>query len=185
MKQRIKALDPSSQEGRVKELFDSVQANLGTVPNLARTLGHSAAALQGYLSFRAALAESSIGARLAEQIALTVANANGCGYSNSLHSYLGQHFGELDATDLKMARIGKAIDLQSQAALVFSLVILKTKGTIGERDIELIRNAGFSDTAIVEIIAHTALNIFINYFNNAAGTQIDFPVAELAPEAIL
>lgn len=185
MKQRIKALDPNTQEGKTKQLLDGVQASLGTVPNLARTLAHSAAALQGYLSFRSALGQSSIGARLAEQIAITVANANGCAYSNSLHSYLGQHVGELDATDLAMAKIGKATDLKSQAALVFSLAVLKSRGHIADRDMELLRKAGFSDTAIVEIIAHTALNTFINYFNNAAGTQIDFPVTELVPEAFL
>jgi hypothetical protein len=38
-----------------------------------------------------------------------------------------------------------------------------------------VRTAGFSDTKIAEIIAHVALNVFTNYFNRAADTEIDSP----------
>ena len=38
-----------------------------------------------------------------------------------------------------------------------------------------VRNAGFSDGEIAEIIAHVALNVFTNYFNIAADVDIDFP----------
>jgi alkylhydroperoxidase/carboxymuconolactone decarboxylase family protein YurZ len=34
---------------------------------------------------------------------------------------------------------------------------------------------GFSDGEIGEIIAHVALNIFTNYFINAAEVEVDFP----------
>ena len=37
---------------------------------------------------------------------------------------------------------------------------------------------GFSDGEVVEIIAAVALNIFTNYFNHIAGTEIDFPVVK-------
>jgi len=38
-----------------------------------------------------------------------------------------------------------------------------------------VRNAGFSEGEIAEIIAHVALNVFTNYFNVAADVEIDFP----------
>ncbi len=37
--------------------------------------------------------------------------------------------------------------------------------------------AGFGDDAIAEIVAGVALNIFTNYFNLVAETDIDFPQA--------
>ncbi len=40
---------------------------------------------------------------------------------------------------------------------------------------EALRRAGFSDSEIAEIIAHVALNIFTNYFNNTAEVEADFP----------
>jgi len=38
-----------------------------------------------------------------------------------------------------------------------------------------VRQAGFSDTEIAEIIGNVALNVLTNYFNRAAETDIDFP----------
>jgi len=38
-----------------------------------------------------------------------------------------------------------------------------------------LRNEGVSDGEIVEILAHIGLNLFTNYFNHVAGTEIDFP----------
>ena len=38
-------------------------------------------------------------------------------------------------------------------------------------------HAGYGDAEIAEVVAHVALNIFTNYFNNVAGTAIDFPKA--------
>jgi len=36
----------------------------------------------------------------------------------------------------------------------------------------------YGDEALVEVVAHVALNIFTNYFNHIAGTEIDFPRVE-------
>lgn len=42
------------------------------------------------------------------------------------------------------------------------------------------RAAGYSESDIVEIIAHVGMNIFTNYFNHVAQTTIDFPLIETA-----
>jgi hypothetical protein len=36
---------------------------------------------------------------------------------------------------------------------------------------------------IAVIIAHAALNVFTNYFNNVAGVEVDFPKIALRPSA--
>lgn len=38
------------------------------------------------------------------------------------------------------------------------------------------RDAGGTDEEIAETIGHVALNVLTNYFNKAAGVEIDFPV---------
>jgi len=45
------------------------------------------------------------------------------------------------------------------------------------------RRAGLSDAEIAEVIAHVALNIFTNYFNNAADVEVDFPKIALRKSA--
>ncbi|MEP6925366.1 MAG: hypothetical protein ABI954_12940 [Pyrinomonadaceae bacterium] len=48
---------------------------------------------------------------------------------------------------------------------------------------QAVKAAGFADGEIAEIVAHVALNIFTNYFNEVAQTEIDFPKVELKARA--
>src|SRR3954468_17864336 len=76
-----------------KELLDRTQMQLGRVPNLYRAMANSPAALDGYLAFRAALVAGRLNARLREQLALLIAEANGCEYCVSAHNLRGIKIG--------------------------------------------------------------------------------------------
>jgi len=52
-----------------------------------------------------------------------------------------------------------------------------------EADIKAVRDAGFSDGQIVEILAVTAENVFTNLLNVVAETDIDFPVVRASSAA--
>ncbi len=45
-------------------------------------------------------------------------------------------------------------------------------------ELDELRRAGVTEAEIVEIFANVALNIFTNYFNHLAGTDIDFPIVD-------
>jgi AhpD family alkylhydroperoxidase len=91
-----------------KPLLDAVQAQLGVVPNLMRLVGHSPAALEGYLALNGALAKGVIDAKLRESIALAVAEFNGCEYCLSAHTYLALNLAKLGEPDIRAAR--EAVD---------------------------------------------------------------------------
>lgn len=183
--QRIKAIEPETATGQTRDLFDQVQSKLNSVPNMMRTMGNSPAVLKGYLSFNEALGESAIGPKLGELIALTVANANGCNYCNAAHSFIASELVGIGQDIIQAAREGKAADPKIQAALVFTRTLLAKKGKVNNKDIESLRSAGFTDAEVTEIIAHTVLNIFTNYFNNAAGVEVDFPQEQLVETALV
>ena len=71
---------------------------------------------------------------------------------------------------------GKSSDKKTQAALTFASQLVEKRGGVSEADLKAVRDAGFSDEEVVEILAHVALNTFTNYFNEAFKTEIDFPV---------
>lgn len=177
---RLKAVDPEEATGKTKELFDSINSKMGMVPNMMRTLGNSPAALNGYLGFNTALNSSAIGSKLGELISLTVANENGCNYCNSAHSYIGGKIG-LTERAIEDARKGSSEDPKINAALVFSKDILTGKGHATDESLEGVRNAGYTEAEIVEIVAKVSLSIYTNYINILAATEIDFP--KLAPIA--
>ncbi len=175
--QTLNSIDPATAAGKTKQIFDGLQKNLGTVPNLMRVLANSPAALNAYMSFSGALGEGKLSAKTREQLAIAVANANSCDYCLSAHNALGKLAG-LATGDLALAQNGEAADQKTAAALRFAVEIVRKRGLLPPSEVETLRTAGFSDGEVAEIISAVALNIFTNYFNHIAGTEIDFPVVK-------
>jgi len=176
---RINAIDPAGATGKAKELLDAVKAKLGLVPNMTRTMAHSPAVLEGYLNFSGALGEGTLNARLREQIAITVAEANGCEYCLSAHTAIAKLVG-LDEAALTSSRQAKSSDARTEAALKFAQAVVKSKGRVTDGDLKAVRDAGYGDGEINEIIANVAINLFTNYFNNATQVEVDFPKVSIA-----
>ena len=171
---RLVAVQPDQATGQAKELLDAVKAKFKVVPNLTRVMANSPAVLDGYLSFSGALAAGVLDAKLRELIAVEVAEQNSCQYCLSAHTAIGKMTG-LSEAELEMARRAGSASPDIAAALRFAKQLVASKGQISEAEWGAVRQAGYTDAAIAEIIAHTALNIFTNYFNNAAGVELDFP----------
>ncbi len=176
--QHLPLKNPDETSGEHKALFDQIHGAFGTIPNMFKTIGNSSAALESMWTSFGALGKGKLGAKLGEQIAVMVADINGCGYCLSAHTVLGQKAGasEQEITD---AQAGRSSDLKVQAALDFAGKLVNERGQISKADVDLVRSAGFSDEEIAEILAHVALNIFTNYTNEAFGVENDFPKARL------
>ncbi|MFZ6686665.1 carboxymuconolactone decarboxylase family protein [Undibacterium sp. SXout11W] len=159
-----------------KPLLAAVQKQLGVTPNLMKLVGHSPAALEGYLSLNGALAKGTLNVQLRERIALVIAEYNGCDYCLSAHDYLGRHVAKISSTEIDAARDGRSEDARTEAALQFALRVAQSRGRVNDADLDTLRLAGFDDAAVVEIVANVAVNVLTNYINNVALTDIDFPV---------
>ncbi|HLK27637.1 MAG TPA: carboxymuconolactone decarboxylase family protein [Puia sp.] len=175
---RLKAVNPEQATGKTKELFNGIESKLGMVPNMMRTMGNSSAFLEGYLNLSGALAKGTLGAKTGELIALAVAENNSCDYCLSVHTYIGANLAKINPEALSDARDAKSSDLKIDAALRFAKILVNKKGLVNDADVNAIKNAGFSEGEIGEIIGHVGLNVLTNYFNNAAKTEIDFPVVK-------
>jgi uncharacterized peroxidase-related enzyme len=175
---RIQPVNYEQSTGKAKELLDAVKAKLGITPNMMKTMAQSPAVLEAYLSLSAALGGGKLNARLREQIALISAEINSCGYCASAHTAIGKMVG-LDEDAILAARNGYAADAKTDAALKFARAMIVNRGEVSDADLQAVKGAGFSDGEIGEIVANVALNIFTNYFNEIAKTEIDFPKVQL------
>jgi alkylhydroperoxidase family enzyme len=61
--------------------------------------------------------------------------------------------------------------------------VVENRAAVAEADVAALRQAGFDDGAIVEILAHVALNLFTNYINVAFDVPVDFPAVKLSRAA--
>jgi uncharacterized peroxidase-related enzyme len=174
--QRITPIDPESAQGRAKELLDAVNAKLGIVPNMTRSMAVSPPVLDAYLSFIGALAHGVLPARVREQLALDIGQANDCDYCVSAHSVLGKGAG-LSDREVTDSRRATSADPKADVLLRFARTVLEKKGKIKDADVAAVRQAGFGDAEIAEVVAHVGINVFTNYFNHVAGTVLDFPKA--------
>jgi uncharacterized peroxidase-related enzyme len=172
----IPTVEQSAEASR--PLLAAVLKQLGVVPNLMKLVGNSPAALEGYLSLNGALAKGKLNTKLRESIALTIAEYNGCDYCLSAHDYLGKNVAKLSQRDIDGARDGRADDSRTNAALVFARRVADSRGRVSDLDIATLREAGFDDAGVVEIVVNVALNVLTNYVNNVALTDIDFPKVE-------
>lgn len=175
---RIAALEPAEASPRAQEFLGAVKAKIGMTPNLMKTMAQSAAVLEGYLGLSGALSGGVLSPRLREQIALAVGQANTCQYCLSAHSAVGKMVG-LTPEEIAASRRATSSDARTAAALRFVQELVVHKGLVEDSALRFLREAGYSDAEIVEIVANVALNIFTNYFNHVAGTEVDFPKVDV------
>jgi uncharacterized peroxidase-related enzyme len=171
---RLQAINPETASGKAKKLLDKVQAKLGMTPNILRTMANSPAVLEAYLGFSTALKGGLLPAKLREQIALAVSEANGCEYCLAAHSAVGKMVG-LSEEDILDSRHGGSPDSKVEAALRFASQMVEKRGWVSDEDVVRLRSAGYEDAEIAEIVANVALIMFTNYFNHVAETVVDFP----------
>ena len=173
---RIQPVSKDTTCEKQQAILTTVKKAMGGVPNLISTMAQSPAVATAYLGFSQALSQGSLPAKLRESLSLVVGETNSCNYCVSAHSMLGGKAG-LSGTDITQARCGTAEDPKTAAALAFAKKVVVERGIVDDADIEGLRAHGYDDGDIAEIVANVALNIFTNYFNHIAGTEIDFPLA--------
>ena len=171
---RIQPVQQDTADAHTAELLQNVEKKMGKVINILGTMAHSSAVLKAFLGFSQSLSEGSLPVPLRERIALAIGEATGCDYCVAAHTVLARKAGLTDE-DILNARRGTAVDDKIAVAIDLALKIVKTQGFVSDEDIERVRSMGYSDGEICEIVATVAVNLFTNYFNHVAETEIDFP----------
>ncbi|WP_151637439.1 carboxymuconolactone decarboxylase family protein [Noviherbaspirillum aerium] len=162
-----------------QQTLKQIHAAFGATPNMFRTVANSPAALKSMWGAFGALGGGAIDPKLGEQIAVAIANRNRCEYCLAAHTMLGKKAGA-SAEEMAAAQAGRAAEPKTAAALAFALKVVNERAQVSAADISALREAGFNDEHIVEIMAHVALNLFTNYVNVAFDVPLDFPAVALS-----
>lgn len=171
--ERIKLLSNEEASPKAKEVLDSITSGGSRVINIFKAMSNSAAVLKSFFAFKKALDEKKLTEEIAERIGIRLAVLNGCEYCLATHSYSASNI--LSQDEIILARNAKSQDAKAQAALEFTDLIMKNVGKVSDEDFNKVKDAGFSDGEILEIVAVVSLNFFTNAINSVAQTKIDFP----------
>ena len=179
---RLQPVDPKTATGESRQLLDSVQAQLGAVPNFLRVLAHSPNALGAFLGMHSSLNGATLDHATQERIALAVAEGNGCEYCVSAHTAIGRKAG-LSNEEMLLNRRGSSADQKAAGAVALARALNEHRGEITDAELDAARAAGLGDAEIVEVIAAVALNFFTNVIGKATRLEIDFPRVGLLADA--
>ena len=174
---RIPKIEKSEVSQTVAALYDSVEKKLGMIPNMIKAMGNSRATLQAYLNLSSAMSLGHLSPSTREKIALLVAEENACSYCLSAHCAIGSHM-KIPQSELEAARNGESENVKEKAILGLARHILETRGNVAEHDYASAVAAGVTPEEATEIVGIVAMNLFTNYFNRFAQTEIDFPKVE-------
>lgn len=161
-----------------KALFDAIQGQLGIVPNFLKVFANSPAALKAFLGLHGIANAGSLDALTRERIALTLAQQNACEYCLSAHEAIGRKAG-LDNAEIAANRLGSSQDAKAAVAVKFARSLVEHMGEVTSGELTEMRNAGYSESDIVEVITHVGMNVLTNMLGKASRVDVDFPKVDL------
>src|SRR5262245_5741893 len=123
---RLTPIDPATATGEAKELLDAVQAAFGRTPNSFRAMANNPAVLKGWIELSGALGPT-LPRKLGEQIAIAIAEQNGCAYCLSAHAAVAGLLG-IEADEIDHNRSGESNHEQTAAALRFATTVNAKRG---------------------------------------------------------
>lgn len=175
---RLNVVEHDTANAEQQDLLRAIQSQLGMVPNFLKVFANSPAALRAFLGLHSIASEGSLDAPTRERIALALAQQNACQYCVSAHTAIGRKTG-LSSSEIEANRAGGSQDDKAAAAVKFAVALAEHKGEVTTAEILEVRNAGYSESDIVEIITHVGMNILTNIVGKASRVEIDFPKVEL------
>lgn len=175
---RINLVTAESANPEQKALYDAIQEKLGMVPNFLKAFANSTTALKAFLGLHIIANEGSLDSQTRERIALALAQQNGCEYCLSAHTAIGRKAG-LDGAEIEVNRSGSSQDEKAAVAVRFARSLVTHMGEVTTDELQEMRNSGYSDSDIVEVITHVGMNILTNLLGKAGRIDIDFPKIDL------
>lgn len=175
---RINLVTAEQANEQQQALYAAITEQLGMVPNFLKVFANSPAALEAFLGLHSIANAGELDGKTKERIALGLAEQNACQYCVSAHTAIGKKAG-LTGDEMLANRDGTSQDAKAAVAVKFARSLAENNGEVTTAELLAIRNAGYSDAEIVEIITHVGMNVLTNILGKASRVEIDFPKVEL------
>ncbi len=169
----IKLQSDPAKDQETQKIFEEIKKAAGEVPAPYRAFGNSAHILQAnWNKTKRVLSEGNLDFQLKESIALAVSAENGC------HFCVHIHRARLEKMGVSVLEIDKIEKSDSKDQSLKTILKFTTQGTkdpakLNKDDFNNIKNLGYSESDILEIL--TVMEMFTGYNKIiiALGIQLD------------
>lgn len=172
----VHTIDNAPEAGQ--ETLRALEKSIGKVMNIHGEMAHSPVVLETYAAMNAAITRhGTFDARTREAIALAVGAVDNCGYCQAAHTLSGKAAGLTEEQTVAIRRGTADFDDRLDALVAVVREIAGEVGEVSDATWKRAVEAGWSDVQLTEAFAHVAVNLFTNYFNHYARTDLDVPAA--------
>src|SRR5215470_16398542 len=176
---RIPAPKPEQVPADSKPTLDAFTKNLGFTPNMMATFALSPIAFNAWATLFGSLSKA-LDVKTRDSIGQAVSEVNGCNHCLTAHSFTAEHMAKLPSDEIILARKGHATDPKRDAAVQFARKVIETRGKVTDADLKAVRDAGYTDANVIEIVALVAMYSLTNFLNNVFDPEKDFPTVTRA-----
>ncbi len=166
---------PENADPIAAEILTTTEKKLGFIPNMYAGMANNTALLEGYVSaYNSFRANSGFSPQEQEVIFLSIAYENNCEYCMAAHSFVGDHMTNVPVEVTDAIRANAEIkDEKLKALSTFAKIVTTTRGLPSATNIDDFINAGYSESAILGVVAAVGIKTMSNYFNHVYHTTTD------------
>ncbi|RVT98494.1 carboxymuconolactone decarboxylase family protein [Mucilaginibacter limnophilus] len=163
-----KEVSPANQQ-----LFDTLEKNLGMMPNLYAYFAKNETALADYLALQNR--KSTLTAKEREVINLVVSQVNNCKYCLAAHTTIAKMFGYTDEEVMQIRLAAINFDHKLAALAMFVKDTTVTHGEPSAETKEALFDANYTEQNLIDILMVIGDKIISNYLHKITRLPIDFP----------
>ena len=177
MSNQIQVPTREQLDAKGQNIFDNINKQLGTVPNLYATIAYSSDALENFLGFNSKAGNSSFTKKEKEAIDLAVSEVNSCAYCLAAHTALGKMAGFTEEETIAL-RAGNIEDARLRSITQLAADIARNRGKASETAKANFFAQGFDEKALIDLISAVTAITFTNYVHGTTEVPVDFPAAK-------
>ncbi len=165
---RLTALTPDTAVGTSRDLLGELYERHGQVGAMVRTMAHSPAVLGGYLQLSRAMKRAKLDRRISELVSIALQVQQGCELCLESHEAAARALGVTEE-EIDAARRGTSSDPRVAAMIAVGLKVYREPTGITDAQVQELRDHGYSDREIADVVGVVALNLLTGAFNLLAG----------------
>ena len=167
--------DVEQVDKEVKKQFDKIKAVTGKISDLARILGvrPDIMDMTNHMVKTLLLSNTELDIKIKEYIAMLVSLENGCSVCVGEHERISKMLGipEEEINQLKDGLENAELDDAVKKLLQFCIKSAKESYKVTQKDFDILREAGYSDSQLLETVTIVSYFNYINTMSNALGAD--------------
>lgn len=176
----LQTVPPEEAAGEVKAMYDKDLAAQGYVANFTRAFSLRPEVLQGWLALKNAIT-SGMDPRLYELVTVATATAIRSSYCSLVHGQIlaTSYYPAEKVVSIAADDVGDALDAADAVVIRFARKVAEEAEKITEEDVDELRDLGFSDADVFNVILASAARCFFSKVLDATGTLPDAALHEI------